>query len=112
MSEADIGRAARDGLAAVLQDDIRSLRAGNRRLEAALREAEAKQAIDQQQYDDMTDTAGKLADENRRLREALEGLLMSADSSWEDDGVQTGHDWAHACRVARAALEETKQWTS
>jgi hypothetical protein len=37
-----------------------------------------------------------------RLTEALRGLLLSADCSWEEQGG--GHDWPEACEEARAAL--------
>lgn len=37
-----------------------------------------------------------------RLREALRGLLLSADASWEQSNA--GHDWREACVTARSAL--------
>lgn len=46
--------------------------------------------------------------ERDALREALEGLLLSADASWEGD--RQGHDWHEACVRARAALP-TKPYT-
>ena len=42
----------------------------------------------------------------RDLREALRGMLISQDASWEQDNL--GHDWKQACEVARAALHPTE----
>jgi hypothetical protein len=40
--------------------------------------------------------------EGGRLREALRGLLLSADCAWEER--HGGHDWPEAVAAARAAL--------
>lgn len=40
-----------------------------------------------------------------RAREALSGLLKSADASWEN-GDTNGHDWPAACHFARQALKD------
>ena len=49
--------------------------------------------------------------ENAKLRarvaeliSAMNGLLLSADASWEDS--RDGHDWPEACQEARAALSK------
>lgn len=38
----------------------------------------------------------------QELEAALQGMLQSADASWEERGG--GHDWAEACITARRAL--------
>lgn len=44
----------------------------------------------------------RLRADNARLREALRGLILSADAQWsEKDG---GHDWRESLKAARAAL--------
>jgi hypothetical protein len=43
------------------------------------------------------------------LVSALEGLLLSADASWE--AANAGHDWRDACKQARAALSLAKDGT-
>ena len=40
-----------------------------------------------------------------RLREALEGLALAADCTWEDRNE--GHDWADAVAFARTVMSET-----
>jgi hypothetical protein len=40
--------------------------------------------------------------EVKGLREALKGLLLSADCEWENRNM--GHDWPVACKTAREAL--------
>ena len=42
-----------------------------------------------------------------KLLEVCEGLLLSADASWEDNDL--GHDWKDACEIARAAIAEVKE---
>lgn len=42
-----------------------------------------------------------------RLSDALRGMLLSADCSWENNNQ--GHDWPEACEKARAALRVTQQ---
>lgn len=55
--------------------------------------------------DELKCLEGQLSEAHAReagLREALKGMLLSADCRWEE--LREGHDWPEACEKARKAL--------
>ena len=53
------------------------------------------------------ETIARQAERIRVLEEALRGILLSADASWEEGGL--GHDWPEAMAAARLALAHDPQ---
>jgi hypothetical protein len=49
----------------------------------------------------------RLERERDELMETVRGLLMSADSSWEERGDE-GNDWPEECERARKTLRRIK----
>lgn len=56
--------------------------------------------------DHYSNKVATLEQRERELREALQGMLLSQDASWEQNNL--GHDWKDACQKARAALNPTE----
>ena len=63
-------------------------------------------AVKEEHFDALKAERAIVDERMQRLREALQGLLLSADASWEEVG-NNGHDWCEACIAARASIKDT-----
>jgi hypothetical protein len=79
---------------------IQALEAENAELREEALEWKAEWRRSETQSEWAQEELKKAQAENTRLREAISGLLLAADASWEENDA--GHDWPAACAAARS----------